>query len=73
MSTPRTTPKADKAFLVKLTTEQHAAFREAADEAGLTMQAYAELRIFGEIRPRGINGPRPRTKRGDQEVLPLTG
>lgn len=37
------------------------------------MQAYLELKVFGEIRPRGPKGPRPYITDRNQKELPLTG
>ena len=62
-----------KNFLFRLSEHEHAELRAVAAEAGLTMQAYIEMRTLGRLRPRGPYGPRPWTKPANQKELPLTG
>ena len=62
-----------RAYPFQLTEDRHARLKREAAEAGLTMQAYLELKVFGEIRPRGPKGPRPYITDRNQKELPLTG
>lgn len=62
-----------KNFLFRLSEHEHAELRDAAAEAGLTMQAYLEMKTLGRLRPRGAKGPRPWTRPQNQKELPLTG
>lgn len=62
-----------KNFLFRLDESDHKELREAAAEAGLTMQAYLEVKTLGRIRPRDPRGPRPYVKPRNQKELPLTG
>ncbi|MFV0535445.1 MAG: hypothetical protein ACK5MR_17610 [Cumulibacter sp.] len=56
-----------------LTEDQHARLKADANEAGYTIQAYLEMKVFGEIRQRGSSGPRPIKKPKNQRELPMTG
>ena len=75
---PRLRPMSDSEnkplapFLLRLTQSQREELKTRAQAAGMTMHAYAELSLFGEIRPRGRNGARPYKKRQHEE-LPMTG
>lgn len=63
-----------RGFQLRLSERQLNRVRVEAQQAGLTMQAYAELRLTGEIRPRGKTGARPNTRPVDsQKELPMTG
>ena len=64
--------QADRGYPFRLTEEQRDELRTRASEAGLTIQAYLELTVFGEIRQRPKYGPRP-YKKPQGEELPLTG
>jgi len=58
---------AKRSVLVRITDEQRERLVELADEAGLPVTQFIELRIFGEIRPRVD----PRASRRQPEQLPL--
>lgn len=66
---------ADKSVLVTMNEDMHAELKKSAADAGMTMQAYIEMKVFGRIRPRGAAGPRPYLKQSKhlQEEMPLTG
>ncbi len=59
-------------FLLRLSQSQREELKARAAAAGMTMHAYAELALFGQIRPRGRNGTRP-YKQHQNEELPMTG
>lgn len=65
--------EAKKGLHLRLSEEQLQRIRSEAQAAGLTMQAYIETKVFGEIRPRGRYGQRPYLKPKDQAELPMTG
>lgn len=54
-------------MLVRLTLEQRAELDEMAARAGLPLQQFIELRVFGEVRPRRD----PRAPRKPSDQLPL--
>lgn len=62
-----------KNILFRLDASDHKLIRDAATEAGLTVQGYLELQVLGAIRPRHKQGPRPYLKPKNQKELPLTG
>lgn len=63
-----------RGFQLRLTETQLNRVRAEAEQAGLTMQAYVQLRVIGEILPRGKNGARPYTRPvSNQRELPMTG
>lgn len=72
MTTSRTYSAPTRAFQFRLTEDQHRQLKSAAAEAGMTVQAYLEKTVFGEVRPRAVQGPRPYTRKQNEE-LPLTG
>lgn len=45
----KTTPRS---FLWRLSEEQRAELGQLADAAGMPIQEYLELRVFGRVRPR---------------------
>ena len=57
---------------VRLTEQQLDKVRADAKRAGMTMQAWVEMTLSGEVRPRGPYGQRPYLKKQDEE-LPMTG
>ena len=61
-----------RAVRFRLTEDQHQQLKAGAADAGMTIQAFMEQRVFGEVRPRGASGARPYLKKQDEE-LPLTG
>ncbi|WP_153505881.1 plasmid mobilization protein [Cumulibacter manganitolerans] len=71
MATSRDYVPPTRAFQLRLTESQHQQLKKAAADAGMTVQAYLEKTVFGEVRPRAQQGPRPHTRK--QEELPLTG
>lgn len=58
---------AKRSVLVRITDEQRERLVELADEAGLPVTQFIELRVFGEIRPRVD----PKAPRRQPEQLPL--
>lgn len=64
--------EANDAVLVRMSKEEKERLRQAAEDAGLTLRAYALHKLFDldvSDLPSGIPGRRPRP----QEELPLTG
>ena len=62
----------EDALLVRMTPEQKEVIREAAQEAGLTMRAYALHKLLGLDFAELPSGRRGRARRREQE-LPMTG
>ncbi|PRZ34804.1 hypothetical protein CLV47_12336 [Antricoccus suffuscus] len=64
--------QAKRGLHLRLSEDQLAQIRQESKAAGMTMQAYIETKVFGDIRPRGRYGQRPYLK-GQDEELPMTG
>ncbi len=66
MPSLKTTPRS---FLLRLSEEQREELGRRAEDAGMPIQEYIELRVFGEVRPR--QDPRAPRKPSDQLPLPI--